>query len=471
MKKYIIYLILVNVLIVGCKQKSQVAIKETPTVSKKQPNVLFLLADDLGYGELGAYGQKTIKTPFLDSLIGQSMKFTNFYAGSAVCSPSRAVLMTGKSSSINTIRGNNGLLPNGRGGRIALRKDEITLGEMMTNAGYETAFVGKWHLGDPDDVSTWAHDRGFSYAVQEQWSNKSNKRNFDGPMEYINGMKDSINFDWTKWQSHDEYRTDLALKYLDKKENDKPFFLFMSYRAPHGAEKVIGNQTLYAEKGWKEPHRIHATQITLLDSYVDRLLKKIDAMGELDNTIIFFTSDNGPHSEGNGHNHEFFESNGVLNGFKRDVYEGGIRVPFFAYWKGKIIPGSVSQHMGSGQDFMPTLAEIVGIETPEQSNGISFLPALIGKEQPKHDYLNVEGYFSGKNAFRQSIRYGDLKGVRYGADNPVEIYDLSKDIAEEHNIADKHPELVAKIEKFFKEERTNPPSYPYGGLHYNKNKK
>lgn len=470
MKKYIIYLILVNILIVSCKQKSQVALKESQeTTKRKRPNVLFLLADDLGYGELGAYGQKTIKTPFLDSLIGQSMKFTNFYAGSAVCAPSRAVLMTGKSSSISTIRGNNGLMPNGRGGRLALRKDEVTIGEMMTDAGYETAFIGKWHLGDPDDVSTWAHARGFSYAVQEQWGRKGG-RNFDGPMEYVNGMKDSIYFDWTKWQSHDDYRTDLALKYLDKKENDKPFFLFMSYRAPHGHEEVIGNKTLYAEKGWEEPHRIHAAQITLLDSYVDRLLKKIDDMGELDNTLIFFTSDNGPHSE-KGHQHEFFESNGPFTGYKRDTYEGGIRVPLFAYWKGKIIPGSVSNHIGGSLDFMSTLADIAGIETPEQSNGISLLPVLTGKEQPKHEYLNIEGFFSGKNAFRQSIRYGNLKGVRYGADNPVEIYDLSKDAAEQHNIADKYPELVTKIETFFKEERTNPSTYPYGGFHYKKNKK
>ncbi|MFY0601255.1 MAG: sulfatase-like hydrolase/transferase [Cyclobacteriaceae bacterium] len=449
--------LLVLAVLTQCSQPKQ------NEAEKKRPNILFLLADDLGYNELGVYGQKVLKTPVLDSLASVGMRFTNFYAGSPVCSPSRAVILTGKHSAVNTIRGNEGYFESGHR-RVALRKDEITLPEMLKKGGYQTAFVGKWHLGDPDDVSTWAHGRGFDYAVQEQWSGKQGKMNFDGPMEYVNGMQDSIYFDWTQWQCMDEYRTSVAIDYLDKQYNpEKPLFLFMSYRAPHGHEKVIGNKTLYADRDWPEDERRHAAKVTLLDQQIGKLLKKLDEMGELENTLVLFTSDNGPHHE-IGHDHEFFDSNGELKGFKRDLYEGGVRVPFIAYWPGKIEQGSINDFIGSSQDFMPTFAEVAGVETPEQADGISLLP-VFDRQTPDREFLNWE-FFKGGRGFRQSVRIGHLKGVRYGLKSPFELYDLSSDIQEENNIADQNPEVVLRMEKLMLDRHEDTPGYPYGGIDF-----
>ncbi len=469
MKKLSFYfLLLVLSTAISCKEnsaKKNTAISEIASSKKNgRPNILFLLSDDLGYGELGSYGQKQIATPVLDSLAKVGMRFTNFYAGNAVCSPSRAVLMTGKKSSTNTIRGNNGIFNDDQWQRVALNKDEITLGEMLGEANYKTAFIGKWHLGIPDDVSTWAHDRGFQYAVQEQWTAKYGRKNFNGPMEYINGMQDSISFDYTQWNSHDEFRTNLALDYLDNNlDNEKPFFLLMSYRAPHGHEYDIGNKDLYMDKGWPAPERLHAAKITLLDQQIGRLLYKLEEMGELENTLVLFTSDNGPHHEGKpNHNPEFFDSNGALRGIKRDLYEGGIRVPLIAYWKGKIAPGNTNDYVGGFQDVMPTLAEVAGIDIPMQTNGVSMLPVLLGKQQVEQPYLNWEFVKSGKDGFRQSARIGNFKGVRYAIDAPTELYDLQTDISETKNIASEHPDIIEKMNKIFKEDRTNNLHYPYG---------
>jgi len=451
--------------IISCKEKKAPLTAQTESsAAQKRPNILILLADDLGYGELGSYGQETIETPVLDSLARIGMRFTNFYAGSPVCSPSRAVLMTGIKSSNNTIRGNRGRYPDGSQKRVALNSDDITLGEMFGNAGYQTAFIGKWHLDVPDDISTWAHARGFQYAVQEQWTGKG-KIDFDSTMEYVNGMQDSIDYDYTKWESHDDFRTHLAFDYLDTElEENEPFFLFMSYRAPHGHEYVIGNDELYMDKGWPAQERLHAAKITLLDRHVGRLLKKLEDIGELENTLILFTSDNGPHQEGNNHDPEYFDSNGALKGIKRDLYEGGIRVPMIAYWKDKIESGSTNDNVYSAQDIMPTLAEATGITAPTQTNGTSMLPALLGRSQKERPYVNWEFIKNGeKDGFRQSVRIGNLKGVRYTVDAPTELYNLETDLSETENIASEHPEVIEKINTIFKKDRTDNPHYPYGG--------
>lgn len=442
---------------------SAMAMAACASAQETKPNILFLLADDMGYGELGSYGQEIIQTPVLDNMAKQGIRFTNFYAGNSVCSPSRAVLMTGKYSATNTIRGNMGFRTDGTFDRIALKKDEISMAEMLKGAGYQTAFIGKWHLGLPEDLSTWAYNRGFDYAVQEQWGKLPDGRNSPNAWEWINGMQDSIFYDINRWSCQDEFRTEIAFNYLDNiKGKDKPFFLFMSYRAPHGHERYISNKEIYADKGWPENERIHAGKITMLDTQIGRLLEKLEEMGELENTLVLFTSDNGPHTV--GHNPEFFNSNGVLRGIKNDMYEGGIRVPAMAYWKGKIVAGTVSDFVGCGQDFMPTIADVVGIPAPEQCNGISILPVLTGKTQNEHEFLNWEFHRVGNKeiSFRQSVRIESMKGVRYGVDNPIELYNLEVDISEEHNIAPDHPELVERISKIFIEDRTENIYYPYG---------
>lgn len=444
----------------GCNMKSS---KENPD----PPNILFLLADDLGYGELGCYGQEIIETPVLDNFAREGMRFTNFYAGNPVCSPSRAILMTGISSSHNQVRGNGGWFPDRESfGRITIRKTDLTLGEMLQEAGYQTSFIGKWHIDDHNDLSTWAFARGFDYAIQEQWGKTDDGIIYDEEMHWVNAKEDSIYYEETQWNCKDEFRTELAFDWLDHHLNrDKPFFLFMSYRAPHAHERYIHNKEIYADRGWPDVERRHAAKITLLDGQIGRLLKKLEEMGELDNTLVLFTSDNGPNAE-LGHDHEFFNSNGDLKGYKRDVYEGGIRVPTMAYWKGEIKPGTVSDYIGSGQDIMATIAEAVGIVVPSQSKGVSFLPILRGETGAQRDFLNWE-YFNRRtepDPFRQACRIGNMKGVRYSLDSPTEIYDLSKDISESKNIADQHPELVKRMEKIFEVERSENVHYPYGGI-------
>lgn len=419
---------------------------------QRKPNILLLLADDLGYNELGCYGQDSIQTPVLDKLAAEGMRFTDFYAGSAVCAPSRAVLMTGIPSTYNTIRGNKGKFDQDGWMRVALKKEELTIGEMVREAGYQTGFIGKWHLGVPEKLSTWAYNRGFDYAIQEQWGISSAGRTFDEDMHWVNGMQDSVYYHFDEWESKDDFRTSLACDYLNTINKEKPFFLFMSYRAPHGHERKIGNMSLYADENWPKAEKLHASKITLLDKHIGRLLDKLESMGELENTLVLFTSDNGPHCETLGHELEFFDGNGDLRGHKRDVYEGGIRVPLIAYWKGKIMSGSVTGHISGFQDIMSTLADIIDTEPSELNKGCSFLPVLLGKQQDKHDFLNWEFHLinnKSKVGVRQSARVGQWKGVRYGSESEVQLYNLSNDIGEQNNVADQHPEVVKQMKELF----------------------
>ncbi|MFV0248197.1 MAG: arylsulfatase [Tenacibaculum sp.] len=466
MKKLVSYIL--TIIVFSCNLQSK-SFKRSKKAIKK-PNIILLLADDLGYGEIGCYGQKIIKTPVLDKLANKGMRFTNFYAGNSVCSPSRAVLLTGIQSSFNTIRGNSGYFPDeDKWLRVPLAKNEITIAEMLKKGGYQTSFIGKWHLGDANNTETWAHARGFDFAAQEQWAMRNGGKKFTHNMEYINGLKDSVLYEVDKWQSKDEFRTQLALQYLDTIDKEKPFFLFMSYRAPHGHEKKIGNKILYKDKGWKENNRIHAAKISLLDQQIGLLIAKLDQMGELDNTLIIFTSDNGPHLEG-GHNPEFFNSNGKLKGYKRDLYEGGIRVPKIVYWKDKIAAGVVSNYISGFQDIMPTFAEIAGVQKPIQTNGISLLPVLKGKAIKPHNYLVWEMLLDGHwkkqihGGFRQAVRFGQWKAVRYGVNKEVQLFNLSNDIGETNNIASKHPDIVKHVNEIFISERSYNKYFPYGGV-------
>ncbi len=439
----------------------------------KQPNIVLLLADDMGYGELGCYGQQMIKTPVIDDLAQKGMRFTDFYAGNAASSPSRAVLMTGKSSSYSSIRGNGGYYGDDRWMRVALRKDETTMAEMLRDAGYQTGFIGKWHIDNPNDLSTWAYNRGFDYSVQEQWADRFGGREFDEQMHYINGMQDSTYYHVDEWECKDDFRTNLALKYLDTVDKKKPFFLFMSYRAPHGHEYTIGNNSLYQEKGWPEAERLHASKITLLDKQVGRMLAKLEKMGVLENTLVLFTSDNGPHHESPGHNPDFFNSSGSLRGIKRDLYEGGIRVPMIAYWKDKIQGGTVSTHISGFHDLMPTVAELAGIEVPDASNGLSIVSVFLGEKASEHKFLNWEFQLDGgyrimpTGGFQQSARMGKWKGVRYGIDSDVELYDLEIDISEKNNVANLYPEIVKELKEIFNQ-RSHSEYFPLGGViqHY-----
>lgn len=464
LRVFVLVMVLANLSSCAQSKKNE----DTHVVKEKytgvKPNIIILLADDLGYGELGSYGQKTIKTPFLDELASKGMRFTDFYAGTSVCSPSRAVLMTGLHTGHLSIRGNKGSI-NGKWDRVPLKKSEKTIGEVLQTAGYQTAMIGKWHLGVPEDVSTWAKGRGFDYAVQEQWGEDAKGNEIDERVHWVNNTEDSIFYNYNNYKCLDEFRTNFALDYLDEKEHDKPFFLYMSYRIPHAHEYFLSKTDLYHDKieEWPEIERRHAARITMLDTQIKRLYDKLKASGELDNTLIIFSSDNGPTNE-NHHSYKFFNSSGELTGYKRDVYEGGVRVPMFAYWKDKIKEGTISNHQSAFYDIMPTLAEAGGAKIPSNIDGISILPELLGKSQPKHNFLYWE-IQEGKSVkgFRQATRIGDWKAVRYGNKYHTELYDLSKDIAEQQDVSNEHPDIIEKANTILKRESVKSDHYPFSG--------
>lgn len=458
--KSIIKTFIISFFIVSCSQKNDT-----------RPNIVLLLADDLGYNELGSYGQKIIKTPHIDSLAKKSMMFTDFYAGSPVCSPSRAVLLTGKSSSHVSIRGNAAFIRDSVWRQIALDKNEYTLGEMFKEAGYQSAFVGKWHLDTADQPETWAFSHGFDFAAQEQWGGSTDK--YKNPGLWLNGNEEQLPYNFIKHDCKDAFYTDTAFKFLEEKSNEKPFFLFMSYRAPHSFEGPIRDTLCYSKEDWPKVEQAQAAKITLQDQQVGRLLEKLESMNELDNTVILYTSDNGAHfnhDNVNGHQLEFFDSNGNLRGGKRDLYEGGLRVPLIVYWKNRIIPGSKTNHISGFRDIMTTFAEIIGIEKPSHNRGISFLPTLLNQKQKKHEFLNWEFQLSGSfqelhdGGFRQSVRLGDFKALRNGINSKTEVYNLKEDESETKDIANLHPKIVKKAEQIFLSERSDTFGFPYGGV-------
>ena len=427
--------------------------------SASRPNIIFIMADDLGYGDLSCYGQKTIQTPNIDRLATEGVRFTQVYAGSTVCAPSRCTLMTGKHQGHAIVRGN-------RDPEVALRAEDTTVAEVLKRAGYTTALYGKWGIGGPV-TSGRPNLKGFDdfFGYLSQW----HAHTFYPEHLWENEIERFIRGNLGRQQgeySHDLF-TDRALKFLDRK-HDKPFFLYLPYTIPHtnnelgratGDGMEVPDYGSYAEKDWPNPEKGFAAMIERLDRDVGRIIDKLRERGIDGNTIVFFTSDNGPHREG-GHDPDFFQSRGPLRGIKRDLYEGGIRVPTLARWPGTIKPGRVSDQVWAFWDVLPTLAELGGAAAPRDTDGISMVPALLGKTQKQHEYLYWEFHERG---FRQAIRMGDWKGIRLAKGAEIELYDLAKDLGEENNIAGKHPDIVRKIEQLMKTARTESKEFPLTG--------
>ena len=424
-----------------------------------QPNIIFIMADDLGYGDLSCYGQKTIQTPNIDRLAAEGIRFTQVFAGSTVCAPSRCTLMTGKHQGHALVRGN-------RDPEVALRPEDVTVAEVLKSAGYTTALYGKWGIGGPV-TSGRPNLKGFDdfFGYLSQW----HVHTFYPEHLWENEIERFIRGNLGRRQgeySHDMF-TDRALKFLGRK-HDKPFFLYLPYTIPHtnnelgratGDGMEVPDYGSYAEKDWPNPEKGFAAMIERLDRDVGRILDKLCQRGIDENTIVFFTSDNGPHREG-GHDPEFFGSRGPLRGIKRDLYEGGIRVPTLARWPGTIKPGQVSDQVWAFWDVLPTLAELGGATPPSDTDGISMVPALLGKTQQQHEYLYWEFHERG---FRQAVRMGDWKGVRLAMGAKIELYDLKKDLGEESNIADQHPGVVSKMERLMQTARTESKEFPLKG--------
>ena len=461
-------------LIYGCGQNT--ASINANSTKTKQPNIIYILADDLGYGDLSCYGQKKFKTPNIDRLAKEGMLFTQHYSGSTVCAPSRSALMTGQHTGHTYIRGNKEVRPEGQ---HPLPDSIQTMAETLKEAGYVTGAFGKWGLGFPHstgDPTKQGFDTFYGYNCQRVGHHYY--------PHFLRSNLDSIPLEKNKGTATGTYAPNLihekTLVFIETNK-DQPFFLFVPSIIPH-AELAAPEQYIKKNRGkylpekkyagtddpnhkdfrngpyqsQEECHAAFVAMIDLLDEQVGDIMKKVEDLGLADNTLIIFTSDNGPHKEG-GADPDYFDSNGPLKGYKRDLYEGGIRVPMIAKWTGKIKAGSVSNHISAFWDIFPTLAELVDITPPTNMDGISFLPELLSKEetQQQHKFLYWEFHERGG---RIAIRQGDWKGVRYevlkNPASPLELYNLKSDIGETNNLNQQHPDIVREMEAMLSTVRT-----------------
>ena len=432
------------------------------TGSSSRPNIVFILADDLGYGDLGCYGQKQIRTPNIDKMAAEGMLFTDHYAGSTVCAPSRCSLMTGLHTGHTFVRGNKEIQPEGQ---HPIPADTVTIPKVLKKAGYATGAFGKWGLGYPGsegDPVNQGFDEFFGYNCQRM------AHNYYPYYLWHNDKK--VELPGNEGKKTEQYAPDViqqqCLKFIET-NRDRPFFLFVPHVIPH-AELLVPDDEIvksyrgkFPEKPYKgtddgpnykkggygsvaTPRANFAAMVTRLDMHVGQILDKLRELDIDKNTLVLFSSDNGPHSEGGTHpNH--FDSNGPLRGQKRDLYEGGIRVPMVARWPGKVRRASQTDHISAFWDLMPTFAELAGAKAPTDIDGVSFVPTLMGRpnEQTEQEYLYWEFHEQGG---KQAVRMGKWKAVRLqvkkNPDNPLELYDLETDIEEGSNIAAKHPDIV-----------------------------
>ena len=425
-------------------------------IKKRKPNIIYILTDDLGYGDLGCYGQKLMKTPNIDKMAEEGIRFTQHYSGSTVCAPSRCCLMTGLHTGHARVRGNSPRLP--------LRpKEDFTVAEMLKQAGYFTGIFGKWGLGEPGTTGVpnrKGFDEWFGYLNQGRAHNYYPEYLWENQEQYW--IKENMEGKKGVY-SHDLF-TEKSLDFI-KRNKDNPFFLYLAYTLPH-ANNELGRETgngievptdePYSNEVWSQQEKNFAAMVTKLDDDVGKVVRYLKELGIDEDTVIFFTSDNGPHKEG-GHDSNFFNSSGPLRGIKRDLYEGGIRVPMIACWQGKIKPGTVSDQAWSFWDFLPTAAEIAGVSPPDDIDGIGMMSALLGQPQQDPEYLYWEFQ---QNSFKQAVRMGDWKGVRLSLKGEIELYNLNNDIGEEHNIADEYPEIVKKMAQIMRTARTDSPDFP-----------
>lgn len=450
--------VLPGLLALAVSAGAAVAAPEPP----RRPNIVFILADDLGYGDLGCYGQKEVRTPTLDRLAAEGMRFTQCYAGSTVCAPSRCCLMTGRHTGHATVRG-NALVP--------LRPEDVTVAEVLKGAGYATGLVGKWGLGEPGTTGI------------------PNRKGFDTFYGYLNQVHAHNYYPDYLWRNQEkvplegnvvergvavrraQYAPDLltreALGFVGQ-HRDRPFFLYLAYTTPHANDERAGaegngmevpDDAPYSDRPWPQVEKNFAAMVTRLDADVGRVLRRLKDLGLEDNTVVFFSSDNGPHKEGGkGYDPQFFHSAGPLRGIKRDLTEGGIRMPMLARWPGKIEAGSVSHRVWAFWDFLPTAADLAGVKAPAGLDGISVLPTLLGTGgQKPHDFLYWEFHERG---FQQAVRMGDWKALRLKPDGPVQLYNLKTDVGERRDVARDHPEVVARIGAYLKEARTESKAFP-----------
>ena len=432
--------------------------------AERPPNIVFILAADLGYGEIGCYGQKLIATPNLDRMAREGMRFTQFYAGATVCGPSRCTLMTGKHNGHAQIRGNVAVkLPGAN-----LRPEDTTVAEVLHRVGYATALFGKWGLGTAGGAGV------------------PTKKSFDVFLGYLDHIAAHNPYPEFLWRGEERVPLKNKIRRSGKpyeetgaghaealcwvEENKtRPFFLYWALITPHSnneARNIAGNGSevpdlgIYQDREWSEPDKGHAAIITRLDADVGRLLDLLKKLSLDESTLVIFSSDNGHHNEAGGHP-ELFAAAGPLPGLKRDLYEGGIRVPTIARWPGKVRAGAESTHVAYFGDFLATAAELAHAEPPANLDSISFAPALLGHdaEQKRHDFLYWE--FHERGFSQAALLDGHWKDVRnLQHDAPLELYDLATDLAETKNLAAEKPEVLAKLDEYLHAARTDSADWP-----------
>jgi arylsulfatase A-like enzyme len=444
--------------------------------AQQSPNIIFILADDLGYGDLSCQGQTHFLTPNIDALAARGMRFTQHYSGCSVCAPARCSLLTGLHTGHTPIRGNAEVQPEGQ---QPMPAETFTASKLFKQAGYTTGVFGKWGLGAPGSASeplNSGFDRFYGYNCQRQAHHYY-------PYFLWNDEQREILWNNTGLECGD-YAPDLihakTVEFI-RANKDRPFFCYYALVQPH-AEMAATKDYMAKYRGkflpessysgcdggpqfrrgdytsQPEAHAAFAAMVNMLDDYVGDVMAELEKLGIADNTLVLFASDNGPHEEG-GADPVYFDSNGPFRGFKRDLYEGGVRVPFIASWPGKVPAGTVSDHVSAFWDFLPTMSELIGQPLPGTVDGISLLPTLLGQSgQKEHDYLYWEFHEQGG---RQAIRKGNWKGVRCNVDkkpdSPLELYDLTKDPGETTNVSSQHPEVAAELDRLIRSARTESP--------------
>lgn len=414
--------------------------------SHQPHNIIYIMCDDLGYGQLGCYGQKMIKTPYLDQMAQQGLRFTDHYAGTAVCAPSRCSLMTGKHVGHAYIRGNMELRPTGQ---KPIPASEVTVAERLKEAGYATACIGKWGLG-PVGSSGDPNQQGFDYFFGFNCQKRAH-HHFQKWL-WKNDKKYDLKGDYDGKGYTQYYFTSEAKRFISENK-EGPFFLYLAYTIPHARLEIPEEDEcykMYQDKKWPKAQKKHAAMISRVDKDVGDLLKHLEALKIDKNTLVIFTSDNGPHTE-DGAKPAFFKDSGQLRGVKRDMYEGGNRVPFIAYWPGTIKAGSESDLAFAHWDLMATACDIGGVGLHAGTDSISYLPTLIGNhaDQEKHDYL----YFELHHPNRRAVRSGDWVAIQqYVSDdspdvNEIELYNLEQDVEQKDNLAAQYPEKLAELKQ------------------------
>lgn len=419
-----------------------------------KPNIIYILADDMGVYDLGCYGQEMIQTPHLDKMAQEGIRFTEHYAGSTVCAPSRGALMSGKHTGHGYIKGNFAMESEGN---LPLPAETVTIAEILKAAGYKTGVIGKWGLGGPNDHGH-PNEQGFDYSFC--YLDQRLAHEFYPDHLWRNYEKVILN---NNHYSHDLFAKD-ARRFI-RKNKDESFFLYLPFTIPHGKYQVPDDQP-YSDKSWPQPEKNYAAMITRMDKDIGEIFSLLDSLGLDENTVVFFASDNG----GTKRMSPFFNSNGPFKGFKGDAYEGGIRAPLIVRWPGEIAAGRTSNHISAFWDMLPTFAEIAGTTAPENIDGISLLPDLFNAPQKEHEFLFWSYFtynynwspgadFPRNQLESMAVRMGKWKAVRNNLKNnpeaPMELYNLIEDIEEENNIADQFPAVVKKMERIFEDEYKN----------------